>query len=185
MSKKELKCCFIGHRTIKDKDAVRKLLRREIFTLLEKYKVRTFLFGSRSDFNDLCYAVVSGLQILFPDIKRILYACKHETACMESERENMSALAGQLSKKQIALKGYEEEYSPAAYLTAGRASYVERNRAMIGDSDICVFYARDDYIPCDGGNSGTIIAYEYAKKVSKARHGKPRIINLYSETDNE
>ena len=51
---------------------------------------------------------------------------------------------------------------------AGKASYVERNREMIGDSDICVFFYIEEYKPepnphrKTSGKSGTKPAYDYA-----------------------
>ena len=186
MSDKEMKCCFIGHRTVQNKPLTTARLYNELRVLMERYpSLRTFLFGSRSDFNDLCHQVVTVLRETYPDIKRIMYTCRSEAACMESDREATSAIFSQISNRQVEFQGYEGEHKFADYFTAGRASYVERNKVMIDDSDICIFYAKDDYIPNVGGNSGTLIAYEYAEKVSKKGNGKPQIINIYSATDNE
>ncbi len=57
---------------------------------------------------------------------------------------------------------------------AGRASYVERNQAMINDSDFCIFYYNKNYIPKTKTKSGTKIAYEYALRKKK------NIINLFN-----
>lgn len=62
--------------------------------------------------------------------------------------------------------------------TAGKASYVERNYAMIDDSDYCVFYYDESYLPplhkyakrCVFNyqpNSETKLAYLYAKRKKK------------------
>ena len=60
---------------------------------------------------------------------------------------------------------------------SGRASYVERNQAMIDVSDICIFYCDKNYLPNEKHTrrglfayqpkSGTKVACEYAKKHNK------------------
>lgn len=75
---KEMKCCFIGHRTIDDAQKTYKRLVRELSSIVVTLPLRTFLFGSRSDFNDMCHAVVTELKDTYPDIKRIMYSCKSE-----------------------------------------------------------------------------------------------------------
>lgn len=180
---KELKCCFIGHRTVADKDKTAARLKAEIRNIIVEYNVRTFLFGSKSEFNDICHEAVTEIKDDYPDIKRILYACKSEAACLESERERTSRFFSKLLNKPIQLQGYEEEYKSSEFLSSGRASYVERNKAMIRDSEICIFYFCKDYRPRSGGNSGTRIAYDYADNLSKKQNGNPKIINIYDESD--
>lgn len=62
--------------------------------------------------------------------------------------------------------------------TSGRASYVERNQAMINDSDFCIFYYDENYEPemrkypkrsigFYQPKSGTKLAYDYAKQKRK------------------
>ena len=56
---------------------------------------------------------------------------------------------------------------------AGKASYVERNREMIDDSDFCVFFYIEEYKPehdphrKTSGKSGTKMAYDYAVRKKK------------------
>lgn len=179
---KEMKCCFIGHRTIANEQKTYKRLVHELSSIVVSLPLRTFLFGSRSDFNDMCHTVVTELKDVYPDIKRIMYSCKSECACLESERERTNQIFSELLKKQVEFQGYEEDYKFPKYLTAGRASYVERNKAMIDDSDICIFYLNEEYTQ-KNTRSGTAIAYDYAVKLSKKQNGKPRIINIFSDTD--
>ena len=61
---------------------------------------------------------------------------------------------------------------------AGKASYVERNQAMIDNSDYCVFYYDSSYQPKPKKNdyqpkSGTAIIYAYAQQKKK------NIVNLF------
>ncbi len=55
-------CCFVGHRRI----VVTKELVKNVYFVVEHLikneQVDTFLFGSRSQFNDLCYEIVSELK---------------------------------------------------------------------------------------------------------------------------
>ena len=176
-NRNEKECCFIGHRSVENAEETRKLLHREILKLIKTKNVRTFLFGSRSDFNDLCHAVVTDLKIEYPDIKRVMYCCRSEYACMESDREKTSAFYSRVLNKRIEILGYEEDRKFPGYLTAGRASYVKRNKAMIDDSDYYIFYYSNEYTPKRGGRSGTRIAFEYAASV--ARKKSIEIINVY------
>ena len=41
--------------------------------------------------------------------------------------------------RQFLIVGYEESICPKGVGSAGRASYVERNQAMIRESDVCIF----------------------------------------------
>lgn len=179
---KEMKCCFIGHRTIENEEKTYECLKRELSEIMTTLPLRTFLFGSRSDFNDMCHAVVTEFKVIYPDIKRIMYSCKSECACLESERERTNKIFSSLLKKRVEFQGYEEDYKFPNFLTAGRASYVERNKTMIDDSDICIFYLNEEYKQ-KNPRSGTAIAYDYAVKLSKKQNGRPKIINIFSDTN--
>lgn len=86
-------------------------------------------------------------------------------------------------KYPVHIRDYDGEYEHPTKYVSGKASYVERNQALINDSDFCVFYfdltyrpprrktgdrSLTDYQP----KSGTGIAYEYALQKKKT------IINL-------
>ncbi len=59
---------------------------------------------------------------------------------------------------------------------AGKASYVERNRIMIDESDFGIFYMNENYF-LSKSKSGTKIAYDYALK--KSKKGLIRIFNVF------
>ena len=63
----------------------------------------------------------------------------------------------------------DEEYEHETKFISGKASYVERNQAMINDSDYCVFYYDPNYKiqAKESYKSGTAIAYAYARKKGK------------------
>ena len=76
------------------------------------------------------------------------------------------------------LQYYEETYFPERCKGAGKISHVVRNQAMIDDSDYCIFYYDENYEPpmrkyskrsigYYQPNSGTALAYAYAKQKKK------------------
>lgn len=68
---KEKTCCFIGHRKIEETSKLRGELYEIIERLIKDEKVDTFLFGSKSRFNDLCHELVTKIKEKYPHIKRV------------------------------------------------------------------------------------------------------------------
>ena len=72
---------------------------------------------------------------------------------------------------QFLTNGYEESICPKGIDNAGRASYIERNQAMISESDICVFCFDENYLPQQRKNrknkGGTAIAFRYTQSKKK------------------
>lgn len=179
-------CCFCGHRKIDITDELKQKLVVVIEKLIVKYNVLTFLFGSRSEFNYLCYLIVSQLKEKYPNIKRIAYTCKSETCVLESEKQKWEEICSHLTRQDIHLLVVDEEFDYETKYKSGKASYVERNKAMIDHSDYCVFYFDENYLPkmrkyskqsvgYYQPKSGTKIAYNYAKQKRKI------IINIKKE----
>lgn len=125
-----------------------------------------FNFGSHSQFDDLCYKIVSDLQKQYPSIKRVHY-------CVAYENYTNAGITNL----------YEKEIDCKSAISAGKNSYLIRNQKMIDDSDICVFYYDENYQPPLHKNgllsprpkSGTGIAFHYAKNKNKVA------INLKTE----
>ena len=166
-------CSFFGHRKIEETEELKKRLQDIIINLIEKEDVKIFLFGSKSDFNFLCHDVVTDLREQYSQIQRHTYTCRSETCILEKERAYWEKIYSQFQKQPVVLLGVEKEVEQKTKYEAGKASYVERNQAMINDSDFCVFYYNKDYIPPTKTNSGTKIAYEYAIRKKK------KVINLF------
>lgn len=61
MIKKVITCCFIGHRKMNNEFGTEAKLKGLIFGLIEQ-GVTQFLFGDHSEFNDLCYEIVTKLK---------------------------------------------------------------------------------------------------------------------------
>lgn len=150
-----MKVCFIGHRDIEKTNEVVFLLRETVKTFLIN-GFTTFLFGSRSKFDELSLNVVSEFKIEYPNIKRIYVRAEYPYI--------------NKSYEEYLLKSYEETYFPHKIINAGKYSYVERNFEMIDKSDCCVFYYNEKQ---NLSKSGTKIAYDYATKKKK------KIINLF------
>ncbi len=153
-------CCFLGHRNIEDAKELEVKLFELIEELIVNKNIDTFLFGSKSEFNSLCYDVVDGIKKKHPHIKRVFVRAEYPYIS-----ENY---------RSYLLKSFEDTYYPEHMTDAGRAAYVERNRELIDKSDICIFYYTHDYTPTKKRKSGTLLAYDYALRKNK------RIINIAS-----
>lgn len=166
-------CSLFGHRKIEKTEELKNRLQNVIINLIEKENVRIFLIGSKSDFNLLCHAVVTKLKKTYPQIQRRAYTCQSETCTLEKERTYWEEIYSRFEKRPVTLLGVEEEIEHKTKYDAGKASCVERNQAMINDSDFCVFYYNKNYVTPKKTNSGTKIAYEYAIRKKK------KVINLF------
>ncbi|MBP3691649.1 MAG: hypothetical protein J6I80_00220 [Clostridia bacterium] len=150
-------CCFIGHRTINETEELKSKLYNIIEKLIIEENVDTFLFGSKSRFNDLCYELVTEIKAKYPHIKRIYVRAEYLHINDEY--------------KKYLLQGYEDTYYPDNTIGAGKAAYVKRNFEMIKCSRFCIFYYDESYNP-KSRKSGTKIALDYAKRF------KTKIINI-------
>lgn len=140
-------CCFIGHRTIEETEKLKFQLNSIIEMLIMKEHVNTFLFGSKSRFNDLCHELVSKSMQNYPFIKRVY---------VRAEYPNIDE-----NYKRYLLNDYEETYYPDKIMGAGRAVYVERNYEMIRNSKYCVFYFKNEE-NSKSRKSGTKTALDFA-----------------------
>ncbi len=162
-------CCFIGHRNVEKTKALREQVKTTVLALINE-GTGTFLFGSMSAFDELCLEIVTEIKKEYPEIKRVNFRMRYRDIAGTYER--------------CFLEGYDESVLPNGVDDAGRASYVERNQAMVDASDACVFYYDENYAPkerkysrrnlvCYQPKSGTKLAFEYAIKKKK------KIINLF------
>ena len=181
----EIKCSFFGHRKINQSEELKQRLTNVVEDLIVNHNVFTFLFGSRSDFDDLCHEIVTSLKETYPFIKKICYTSKSEGCYLEEKRKEWEEFYSRIEKRQVILFCYDEEFEHKTKYTAGKASYVERNQAMINDSDYCIFYYNKNYLPPKRSyskrsisqyqpKSGTALAYKYAMQKKK------NIINVFN-----
>ncbi len=163
-------CCFVGHRKVVEEDEIRNTLYTIIEKLIINHDVDTFLFGSKSCFNSLCYQTVSELKEKYHHIKRVY---------VRAEFPYIDELY-----KDYILQKYEDSYYPEHLVRAGKSVYIERNIEMIDQSQYCIVYYNENYKPPRRKKSikdltdyqpksGTKIAYEYAVKHRK------NVINVF------
>ena len=173
-----MKCCFIGHRKIIETKELKQRLKNTIENLIKEKGVKTFIFGSRSEFDFLCHKIVSDIMSKYPTIERVVYTCKSELAVLKQDRTKLEQIFSTAFKQDITLCEYEKEIEHKTKFISGKASYVERNKAMIDASDYCIFYYDENYKPQKRKhkksdvfeyqpNSGTKLAHDYAKQKNK------------------
>ncbi len=161
MESKEHTCCFFGHRKIEVTDELVNRLKEVVEDLIVKKGINTFLFGSKSQFDKLCLAIVTELKKKYSHIIRIYVRAEFPYI-----GEDYTAYL---------LKSYDYTYYPERMIDAGKAVYVERNCKMIDNSSYCVIYYDENYMPPrrkNSGrdlfdyqpNSGTKLSYDYAIK---------------------
>ena len=163
-------CCFFGHRDPEITNELKSKLYDIIKKLIVEENTETFLFGSKSRFNDLCYQLTSQLKSDYPYIKRI-----YVRAQFPDINDDYRAYL---------LKSYEDTYYPENMINAGKAAYIERNQRMIDNSKFCIIYYDEKYTPptrkkinptASNPKSGTKIAYDYALRKRRT------IINVFNE----
>lgn len=152
-------CAFIGHRKVENTETLKKHLAQVIKRLIIDEGVDTFLFGSRSAFNDISYDIVTELKETYSNIRRVF---------VRAEYEYIDKLY-----TDYLLTFYEDTYFAEQAHNAGYRSYVKRNQEMIDKSNIVVAYCDTNYTPTTRTKSGTIMAVQYAQKKQK------RIINIF------
>jgi len=148
----EYTCCFFGHRTINETEELKTKLCEAIEYLITNKNVDTFLFGSKSRFDELCLEVVTKIKEKYPNVKRIYVRAEYPII---SEKY-----------KAYLLTKYDDTYFPDKIVGAGRAVYVERNCEMIQNSRYCIVYYDENNAP-KTRKSGTKIALDFATKLNK------------------
>ena len=154
-------CCFFGHRKINETKHLNDIVYKNVESLIVDNGVNVFLFGSKSQFDDLCHKVVANLKQKYPHIKRIYVRAKFPYI-----DDNY---------KRYLLLNHEDTYYPNRIINSGKAAYVERNYKMIDKSNFCVVYYDENYMPPKRKHSkkdlidyqpksGTKLAYDYAKR---------------------
>ena len=180
-------CSFFGHRDTPQTEELKEKVREVVERLIVEEGVDAFLFGSRSNFDELCHIVVTELKEKYPHIRRIAYLCKHETACLVGTGMDLERKLQNIAGLEVRVREFEEIKKSDRVNSAGRAAYVERNQDMINASNYCVFF----YCPykskvrskkltqgvCKYQTiSGTALAFLYAIQFKKA--GKIQVFNL-------
>lgn len=149
-------CCIIGHRNFEKSKELEFKLKTTLIDLIENKNVTTFLFGSKSNFVDFCYEVLSSLMDSYSNLKRVYVRAEYPVINSDY--------------KSYLLRLYEDSYFFSKNSTTNKYSYIKRNQTMIDSSDFCLFFYSEKYKIKT--QSGTQIAYAYAVKKNK------KIINI-------
>ena len=107
---------FIGHRRLQFDNGFRQQLKKLILSLIDNRNADTFLFGSRSDFNDLCLEVVTEIQKERPNIKRVYVRAEYPYINKDYE--------------DYLLGSYDATYIPENVIEAGKAAYDRQSRPL-------------------------------------------------------
>lgn len=166
-------CSFFGHRNLILSEQEKEKLKGILIDLIINKNVSTFLFGSRSNFNELCFSLLYNLKQTYPYLCLIAYDCAHEDSITIEDKIRYEKIVNIEN-----IKYYDKKIKLKSVLSAGRLAYVVRNQEMIDDSDYCCFHFKEDFIPpktrqgkrCvlyTQPKSGTKLALDYAKKKGK------------------
>lgn len=163
------KIAVFGHRKIDKED--KNYLESSTLSIFEEFILmgdKTFLFGSNSEFNDLCYITITNLQSKYSGVKRIGYLCASEIAFTLEEKDNYIKYIEKGNSKGKNIKIYEHIKQ---FEFENINLYIERNKKMIDDADVCIFYYKQNKETKNHKgqitNSGTKIALEYAEFKNK------------------
>lgn len=178
-------CCFIGHRIVKmNEEDILHL--KDLIEKLIKDGTVIFLFGSCSQFDTICYNIVRELKYSYPDIKLVNYQTSNEKHFTTKEEAiKYENLLYAVKHERIKFQYFDEVITSKESIAAGKNAYIVRNYEMIKASDICIFYYDNNYLPPRRKQSknsildyqpesGTAIAYKYAKQKNK------EIINIFN-----
>ena len=165
-------CTFFGHRNTSLSVDLQDKLYDLIEDLIINQNVYNFVFGSKSNFDTFCHNIVSKLKDKYSFINRISYPCYHERVFLEEEKEKFQKYFTHIVNPNMKILTVDKIVNFKVLEKTGKTSYLQRNKLMIDDSDICIFYYAEGSEDV-AKNSGTKMAYDYAKKQKKF------IINLY------
>ena len=165
-------CSFFGHRDTPQTEELKQKVKETLECLIVEEGVDTFLFGSRSNFDELCHIVVTELKEKYPYIRRIAYLCKHETGCLVGTGMELKRKIKEITGRDTYVAEYEEIKKSDRVNSAGRASYKERNYWMVDASDFSIIYL-SKRLGHQKKISGTKIIYHYLIKQKRIK-----IINL-------
>ena len=164
---------IIGHRKVQEKESLVERIYDTVTELIENDGADTFLFGSRSEFNNLCYIVVTEIQKIFPHIRRVYVRA-------ERDYDNVEHL----------LDFYEETYFPDRVRGANELCYVLRNGIMIELCDVLLTYCDNNYEPPRKSAKNKMLAPVFENQKPKsgtqmavqvAKRRRKRVINLFEK----
>ena len=159
-------CSFFGHRDTPQTEELKQKVRETVEQLIVEEKVDTFLFGSRSKFDELCHMVVTELKEKYRYIQRIAYLCKHESGTFAGEGKEEQRRIKELTGRDVYVPEYEDIKKSDRVNSAGCAAYVERNYWMVDESNYAIIHIKKNY-SLSRSTSGTWLVYQYTIKKNR------------------
>ena len=165
---KNYSCCFIGHRKL-DLKFPKEHLYNLIKYLIINVGIRNFLFGSNSEFNDLCHQIVTSFKEIYPNIVRTNYPLSQNARVTPTGKLELEQTLKKLYKKIFYICDYDN--FATATNSNGSFAYIKRNFFMIENANLVVVYLRDIKSKNNKTgqitNSGTKLAVDFAIKLKK------------------
>lgn len=148
MNKKNMTCCFTGHRQIPPSDypKIKEQLEDTLTMLINDKGVKYFGVGGALGFDTLVAKVILKIKEYSPDIKLILVLPFKDQA---KKWSNYDKQVYEQIKRQADKVVYTDEYYK------GNETYYKRNRHLVDFSDYCICYMISN-------SSGTGYTYNYA-----------------------
>ena len=145
---KHKSCSFFGTRSVAISDEIKMKIKNKILELLRN-NFRVFYFGGFSEFDDVCYKIVSEYKKEFPDIYRIF--CSSDIRWLRPSKQPKWLSNEEFEEITYLDLDYDYWYTRIYY----------RNCEIINRSDFVLFFALEN------NESGAYKALKYAKSKKK------------------
>ena len=136
-------CCFFGWGRVVPSETLMDKLRELLEKLITKHNIKYFNFGSRSDFDDIAHAVVTRLKARYRQIERVGYPLNREMPVIASLKEETERALRILDERFLAVKDFDHLINFRPPLPNNGTANELRNRRMIDNSQICIFFCQD------------------------------------------
>ena len=153
-----MKVAFIGPDNFERTKEIMARLRDVIVKLVVSEGADIFLFTNEGFFDNACWQIVTKLQELYPNIRRIYARTEYE-----DEDEFLQGI----------MICYEDTFIPNAVSKAGISANFIRNKIMVDACDVLITYCDVDNVQMPRIKGDSEITVEYAHKKKK------RVINLF------
>ena len=169
-----MKVAIVGHRKVQNKEELVGRIYDTLTDLVENQGADTFLFGSKGEFDRLCFDVVTEMRKIYPHIRRVYVRAQYEEITKFYE--------------EYLLENYEETFFPDKVHGSNELCYIVRNFCMIEMCDMLLTYYDDNYLPPSKTTKNKMLAHACCNKKSQsgtcmavryAKRRKKKIINLF------
>jgi len=149
----EKSCSIIGHRKVNNPEEVAERLEKVVIDLVQKRNVIRFLFGEIGEFNNIAYNVISKLKNQFYKIKLICYQVQDDAIKSIEQKQLYERFLSEKLNKKVEFMMFDENVLVEKALNSKKGKYIVRNKEMINNADLCLFYVERNYV----------LGYSYSK----------------------